>query len=298
MSQTVDAIRPRRSVLFMPGSNARALKKAKTLTADALILDLEDAVAPNAKETARGLVCAQVQAGGYGKREIVVRINDVSGPWGEDDLKAAVEAAPDAVLAPKVQSPRDVTRLNGMLDGLEAPEGMALWAMMETPASILHAQAIAATARDTRLAAFVMGTNDLSKELSCALTPGRAPLLTSLSMSLLAARAHGLAIIDGVFNNIQDTDGFIQECRQGEEFGFDGKTLIHPTQIEPCNRIFAPDPDEVAFARRVIKAFDAPENAGKGVLKIDGRMVERLHAEQGRRLVALADAIAEREHTE
>lgn len=295
MSQTAYAIRPRRSVLYMPGSNARALEKAKSLAADALILDLEDAVAPDAKETARGLVCAAVQAGGYGPREVVVRINDISGPWGEADLKAAAEAGPDAVLAPKVQSPGDVAHLSAMLDGLDAPEGMTLWAMMETPAAILHAEAIAATVRDTRLSAFVMGTNDLAKELLCALTPGRAPLLSALSLSVLAARAHGLAVIDGVFNNIQDTDGFIRECRQGAELGFDGKTLIHPTQIEPCNRIFAPDPDEVAFARRVIAAFDEPENAGKGVLKIEGRMVERLHAEQGRRLVAMADAIAARE---
>ncbi|MFP3942851.1 MAG: HpcH/HpaI aldolase/citrate lyase family protein [Alphaproteobacteria bacterium] len=288
-------MRPRRSVLYMPGSNQRALEKAKSLAADALILDLEDAVAPDAKETARGLVCAEVQARGYGPREVVVRVNDVSGPWGEADLKAVAEAGPHAVLVPKVQSADDVSRLSGMLNGLGAPEGMALWAMMETPAAILHAEAIAATAEDTRLRAFVMGTNDLAKELRCALTPGRAPLMTALSIPLLAARAHGLAIIDGVFNNIQDTDGFIQECRQGADFGFDGKTLIHPTQIEPCNRIFAPDPDEVAFARRVIAAFDEPENAGKGVLKVDGRMVERLHAEQGRRLVAMADAIASRE---
>jgi citrate lyase subunit beta / citryl-CoA lyase len=295
MSQTDSlTVRPRRSVLYMPGSNARALEKAQSLPADSLILDLEDAVAPDAKAQARGLVCEAVRSRAYGLREVVVRINDLSGPWGEADLRAVCEAGPHALLAPKVLSAEHVARLDTLLTRAGAPEEMALWVMMETPGAILHAGDIAAMAGKTRLAAFVSGTNDLAKELFCKLTPGRAPLLGALSAVLMAARAHGLAAIDGVFNNIQDTDGFIQECRQGAEFGYDGKTLIHPAQIEPCNQIFAPDPDEVAFARRVIAAFDEPGNADKGVLRIDGRMVERLHADQGRRLVALADAIAER----
>ncbi len=292
MSHTPQApVRPRRSVLYMPGSNARALEKAKSLPADALILDLEDAVAPDAKITARDQVCAAVKGGGYGKREIIIRINGLDTDWGADDLRAAVGAGPDAVLVPKVDGADDVRAADRMMGEAGASDGLALWAMMETPIAMLQAQDIASSATETRLAAFVMGTNDLLKDLGAQTTALRLPLLTGLSLSLLAGRAYGLAVIDGVYNGIRDMDGFIQSCRQGLEFGFDGKTLIHPSQVEPCNRIFTPERDAVAWARTIIAEFEKPENADKGVVQVEGRMVERLHAEQARRLVALADAI-------
>lgn len=290
-SVPIESVRPRRSVLYMPGSNARALEKAKTLPADAVILDLEDAVAPDAKTTARDQVCQAVRDGGYGKREVVVRINGLDTEWGADDLSAALAAQPDAVLIPKVDSAPIVRAASSIADQEGTPPSVTLWAMMETPLAMLRAEEIAETAKDTRLRAFVMGTNDLVKEVGSVQTQARLPLLTSLSLSLLAGRAYGLAVIDGVFNGIADQDGFVQVCRQGLEFGFDGKTLIHPSQVEPCNRIFSPDPSEVAWARVIIAEFEKPENQTKGVLKIEGRMVERLHAEQARRLVALADAI-------
>lgn len=286
-------VRPRRSVLYMPGSNARALEKAKTIPADALILDLEDAVAPDAKPEAREQVCAAVQQGGYGKREIVIRVNGLATEWGEDDLAAAAKAGPDAVLVPKVDSAGLVHKVESLLDKAGAPKTTAIWAMMETPLGILHAEEIAGAS--DRLTCFVMGTNDIAKELFCAHTEMRLPMMTSLGLCMLAARAFGLTILDGVYNDIKNTEGFEAVCRQGAELGMDGKTLIHPSQVEPCNRIFAPADDEVAFSRKVIAAFDEPANKGKGVLQIDGRMVELLHRDQAKRTVAIADAISELE---
>jgi citrate lyase subunit beta/citryl-CoA lyase len=280
-------IRPRRSVLYMPGSNARALEKAATLPADALILDLEDAVAPDAKDLARDQVCAAVRERRFGNREVVVRVNGLDTPWGHDDMAFAALAGPDAILVPKVNDAGDVEHAAQHLD--EAPD-CALWLMIETPQAIFNANAIAGA--DKRLACLVMGTNDLVKELRAQHTPTREPLLASLNLAVLAARAHGLVIVDGVFNDIADAAGFEAVCRQGRALGFDGKTLIHPSQIEPCNRIFAPDPDEVARARAILAAFEKPENKGKGAIALDGRMVELLHAEIARQTVALADAIA------
>ncbi|GGC50482.1 HpcH/HpaI aldolase/citrate lyase family protein [Chelatococcus reniformis] len=289
------AIRPRRSALYMPGSNARALEKAKTLPADALILDLEDAVAPDAKQAAREQVCAAVKAGGYGPREVIIRINGLDTPWGADDLAAAAVAGPDAILVPKVSSPAVLADVGSRLSG--APAGLAVWVMIETPAAMLNIAAIAAAARDraSRLACFVMGTNDLAKETRARLVPGRAPMLPWLSLALTAARAEGLDILDGVYNDIANLDGFKAECEQAGDFGFDGKTLIHPSQVEPANDIFSPPAEEVERARKIIAAFALPENAGKGVLSLDGRMVEILHAEIGKRIVAVADAIAARQ---
>ncbi len=291
----VPPIRPRRSVLYMPGSNARVIEKAKTLPADALILDLEDAVAPDAKAAARDQVCAAVREGRFGYRELAVRINGLETPWGLDDIEAVIEAAPDAILIPKVFSGQMVIAADKLLKDAGAAAATRLWAMIETPLAIMHAEEIASMATATRLECFVMGTNDLAKELLCAQTPERLPLLASLNWTLLAGRAYGLSVIDGVFNGIGDEAGFAASCRQGAAFGFDGKTLIHPTQIAPCNDAFSPPPEEVTWGRQIIAAFDEPENANKGVLKIDGKMVERLHAEAARRTVALADAIAARE---
>jgi len=288
-------IRPRRSVLYMPGSNARALEKAKTLPADALILDLEDAVAPDAKASARDQVCGAVKAGGYGPREVIIRANGLDTPWGRDDILAAAAANPDGILIPKVSNPETLLEVGKLL--ANAPDNIRVWAMVETPAAMLDIARISAAARDrsTRLACFVMGTNDLAKETRARFVPGRAPMLPWLSLALTAARAEGLDILDGVYNNISDMDGFRAECEQGRDFGFDGKTLIHPTQVEPANEIFAPPAAEVEWARKIIAAFQLPENAGKGVLSVDGKMVEILHAEMGKRVVAVADAIAARQ---
>ena len=283
--------RPRRSVLYMPGSNARALEKAKTLPADALILDLEDAVAPDAKAHARDQVCAAVKAGGYGKRELVIRINALDTPWGKDDLAAAVAAAPDAILLPKPGSGADIVAAADALKS--APEKTRLWAMIETPFAILNVQDIAAASRlsGTRLACFVMGTNDLVKETRADLSASRRPALYWLSATVTAARAYGLDVLDGVYNNFKDADGFRRECVHGRALGFDGKTLIHPDQVAVANEIFAPPEADVAWARKIIAAFDQPENKGKGVMTVEGRMVELLHAEIGRRTVAIAEAI-------
>jgi len=289
-------IRPRRSVLYMPGSNARALDKARTLPADAIILDLEDAVAPEAKELARRQVAEAVKAGGYGAREVIVRVNGPDTAWGEADLAAAVAAAPDAILVPKVSSPDMLVAIGSKLAGLGAPQRVRVWAMIETPQAILNVGAIAATAADpaTRLAAFVMGTNDLAKETGARLVPGRAPMLPWLMAALAAARAHGLAIVDGVYNELKDEAGFRAECEEGRDCGFDGKTLIHPNQIAVANDLFAPSAEEVARARSIIAAFAEPQNAGKGAISLDGRMVERMHADMAARTVALAEAIAAR----
>jgi citrate lyase subunit beta/citryl-CoA lyase len=286
-------VRPRRSVLYMPGSNARAMEKARTLPADVLILDLEDAVAPDAKETARDLVGTAVKARGFGRREVLIRINALDTPWGEGDLSAAISAGPDAVLVPKVSTPQDLERLAERFEALAAPLGLRLWVMMETPLAILNAAAIAAAARDkqTRLTAFVMGTNDLAKDTRARIVPGRAPMLPWLMTCIAAARSHDLAIVDGVYNDFSDAAGFERECNEARDMGFDGKTLIHPSQIEASNRAFSPGPQEVESARKIIAVFDRPENHGKGVVTVDGRMVERLHAEMARRVVAIAEAI-------
>jgi len=281
-------IRPRRSVLYMPGSNARALEKARTLPADALILDLEDAVAPDAKDLARAQVCDAVKAKGFGKREVIIRINGLSTPWGEADLAAAADAKPDAILVPKISSARELNAIEAKLGGADA--SIAVWAMVETPAAILNIAAIAAAGG--RLACFVMGTNDLIKEIRGQHTQDRMNLAAALSLSVLAARANGIAVIDGVYNDIQNAEGFKATCEQARAFGFDGKTLIHPSQVETCNAVFAPSAEEVEAARKLIAAFELPENMGKGAIKLDGRMVELLHAEIARGTVAMADAIA------
>jgi citrate lyase subunit beta/citryl-CoA lyase len=287
--------RPRRSVLYMPGSNARAMEKAREIPADALILDLEDAVAPDAKDEARAQVVAAVKAGGYGKREIAIRVNGLDTPWGTEDIKAAVAAKPDAILVPKINSAEDVARADAALTAAGASPTLQLWCMIETPLAILNIQSIAAKRQGTRMTLWVMGTNDIAKELRAAHTPDRVPMLASLGLSVIAARAYGLVILDGVYNDIKNEAGFAAICEQGRDMGFDGKTLIHPSQVLPCNTIFSPDPETVAFARKTIEAFELPENKGKGVLKVDGRMVEILHAEIAKRTVAIADAIAELE---
>ena len=292
MSET---IRPRRSVLYMPGSNARALEKAKSLDADALILDLEDAVAPDEKEMARDQVVDAVKTGGYGNRELIVRVNGASTPWGLADLEAVADAHPDAILIPKVSQAEDIYAVGRRLAELHAEAHVRIWAMMETPLAMLNAKEIAAASTGQygqRLAAFVMGTNDLAKDTRARLMPGRVPMLAWLSQSVAAARAFGLDIIDGVYNDIGDLDGFETECLQGRDLGMDGKTLIHPKQVAPCNAAFAPSDDEIDWARKIIAAFDDPDNQGKGAIKVEGRMVELLHAEMARRTVAISDAIA------
>jgi citrate lyase subunit beta/citryl-CoA lyase len=283
------AIRPRRSLLYMPGSNARALEKARALPADALILDLEDAVAPDAKEQARGQVCEAVSARVFGSREVVIRINALSTDWGNADLAAATEARPDAILLPKVSRVDDLGQADARISG----RGIALWAMIETPLAILNLASIAGAGG--LLACCVMGTNDLVKDMRGQHMRSRANLAPALALSVTAARANGLAVIDGVYNDIADLEGFRDACVQARAFGFDGKTLIHPSQLACCNEVFAPARDEVEAARKIIAAFDRPENSGKGAIALDGRMVERLHAEAARQTVALADAIAARE---
>ncbi len=288
------AFRPRRSVLYMPGSNARALEKAKTLPADGMILDLEDAVSPDAKVLAREQVAAAVKAGGFGNREIIIRVNGPDTEWGEADMKAACAAGPDAILVPKVNGPDDVMRADHALKSNGAPAHTALWIMMETPRAMLDALAIADAARGTRLSCFVMGTNDLAKETRASLVPGRGPMNAWLMACVAAARVANIDIIDGVFNTIADTDGFEHECQEARNRGFDGKTLIHPSQIEIANHAFGPSELEVEWARTILAAFELPENAGKGALQLDGKMVERLHADIARRTVAIAEAIAGR----
>ncbi|MGY5124989.1 HpcH/HpaI aldolase/citrate lyase family protein [Streptomyces nigrescens] len=288
-----DAIlRPRRSVLYMPGANERALEKAKSLPADALILDLEDAVAPDAKADARKRVAAAAASGEYGYREVTIRVNGPGTAWHADDLRAAAEAGPDAVVVPKVDSADTVREVERALEAAGAPDRTAIWAMVETPRAMLDARAVAAASE--RLTVLVMGTNDLAKELHAEHVPGRAPLLTGLSLALLAARDTGKAILDGVYNDVKNAEGFEAECVQGRQFGFDGKTLIHPSQVEPCNRAFAPSADQVAHAQKIIDAFDEATREGRGVVTVDGRMIENLHVEDARRILALAEAIAGR----
>ncbi len=290
------AIRPRRSVLYMPGSNERAIAKARTLPADAVILDLEDSVAPDAKEAARQVAAGALRVGGFGSREVVIRVNGPGTPWAADDLAAAIEAGPDAILLPKVSDPDAIAAVEAMLAAHNAPEHLRVWAMIETPLAILRLDALAAAAgrEGSRLACFVLGTNDLAKDTRTRMVPGRWPMLPWLATAVAAARAHGLDVLDGVFNDLGDAAGFRAECEQGRDLGFDGKTLIHPGQVAAANEAFAPAPAEVAAARAVLAAFERPENAGRGVISLDGRMVERLHAEMAARTVALADAIAAR----
>ena len=286
MSKTV---RPRRSVLYMPGANTRALEKARSLPADALIFDLEDAVAPDAKEAARTNVVLAAESRAYGKREIAIRCNGLATAWGEADIAAIATSGADAILVPKVESAAEVTHVVSLLDTAGAPSTMAVWAMMETPKGILRAEEIAGS--HPRLALFVMGTNDLVKDMRARHTPLRLPLLTALGLGMLAARAHGLAILDGVYNDIQDTEGFRAVCQQGLDMGFDGKTLIHPSQVEPCNEIFAPSQAELELAGKIVAAFRQAQAEGKGVVTVDGRMIENLHVEQAERALALAAAI-------
>ena len=289
------SVRPRRSVLYMPGSNARALEKAKALPADCLILDLEDAVAPDSKATARQQVADAVAARSFGSREVIVRINGLDTQWGADDLAAAVRARPDAILVPKVSSAAQLVAIGRHLTDLEAYQTIRVWAMMETPLAILNAAAIAAArSAATRLAAFVMGTNDLAKETRAQIIPGRTPMLPWLMTCVAAARAHAIDILDGVYNNLADMEGFARECQQAREMGFDGKTLIHPNQVAPCNAAFSPSEEEVTQARKIIAAFALPENRDKGVVQIDGRMVERMHADMAQHTVAIAEAIQAR----
>jgi citrate lyase subunit beta/citryl-CoA lyase len=289
--QEMNSARPRRSCLYMPGANAKALEKAKSLAADVLIFDLEDSVAPEAKEDARAQVAAAVKAGDYGKREIIVRVNGLSTPWGRDDIAAACACGPNGILAPKIESGAQVAELDAALTVAGLSKDAALWANIETPRAILNLADIAAAARTTRLACFVMGLNDLSKETRAQQRLGRAAFQVALSLAVMAARAEKLTAIDGVFNDIADTTGFEAECRQALEFGYDGKTLIHPSQIETANTVFAPSAEEVTRAQAIIAAFALPENAGKGVIKVDGRMTELLHLEEAKRVVAVAEAI-------
>ena len=290
------SIRPRRSVLYMPGTNARAIEKARTLPADAIVLDLEDSIAPEAKAAARDQVREATKAGGFGPREVVVRINGLDTEWWLADVDMIHDVRPDAVLVPKVSQPGTLENLAGRLMDIGADHKIRVWAMMETPLAMLNAGTIATVAHDTetRLSCLVMGTNDLAKEMRARTVPGRAPMLAWFATCIAAARAHGLDILDGPFNDLGNAEGFARECVQARDLGFDGKTLIHPNQIDACNTAFTPDADEVAQARRIIAAFDLPENHGKGVIALDGRMVERLHADMARRTVAIAEAIAAR----
>jgi citrate lyase subunit beta/citryl-CoA lyase len=287
-------IRPRRSVLYMPGANQRALEKARTLPADALILDLEDSVAPDAKPAARDNVCAAVKSKAYGARELVIRVNALETPWGTADMFAAAEAEPDAILVPKVSHPGDIVSAAKVLKAAGVPDKTRLWAMIETPLAILNLREIAATAADpaNRLACFVLGTNDLIKETRAELDGDRTAALFWLSATVTAARAYGIEVLDGVYNNFKDLDGCRREALAGKRLGMDGKTLIHPDQIAIANEVFAPSESEVAWARKIIAAFEQPEHKGKGAITLDGRMVELLHAEIARRTVAIAEAIA------
>ena len=277
----------------MPGSNARALEKGRSLPADGLILDLEDAVAPDAKELARGQVCEAVATGGYGRRELVIRTNGLDSPWGPDDLAVAATSGADAVLLPKVESAQMVADAIAALSAAGAPDTLDIWCMMETPIAMLRADEVAGA--DPRVACLVMGTSDLAKDLHAAHTRERLPMLTSLGLCLLAARAHGVAILDGVHLDLDDDEGFVYSCRQGVELGFDGKTLIHPKTIAAANQAFAPSDDEIAWSRKIIDAHAEAEAEGKGVVLVDGRLIENLHVEAARRQVAQAEAIAEME---
>lgn len=284
-----DTFRPRRSVLYLPASNERALEKAKSLPVDALILDLEDAVSPDAKVLAREQACAAARSGAYGRRELTVRVNGIGSQWHDDDLAAVSAAGPDAIVVPKVGSAAEVRALVAAMDAAGAPASTQLWAMVETPRAVLHAEEIASASE--RLTCLVLGTNDLNKELGAAFVAGRQPLLVGISLVLLAARSAGIAVLDGVYNDVKDADGFRAECRQGRELGFDGKTLIHPGQVQVCNEVFAPSADQVDDARAVIEAFEAAQAQGRGVATVGGRLIESLHVETAHKVLATAEAI-------
>src|ERR1700712_3050747 len=286
--------RPRRSLLFMPGSNARALEKARVLPADGIILDLEDSVAPDAKATARDQIGKAVAAGGFGKREIIIRINALDSPWWVDDVGMAGKAKPDGILVPKISTVDDLNAIADRLSDINADASIRVWAMIETARAVLDADKLAAAAKDSeiRLAGFVFGPNDISRETRIRMQPGRAAMIPMITHCVLAARAYGLDILDGPYSDFSNVEGFAQECAQARDLGFDGKTLIHPGQIVACNAIFTPPEEEVAEARKIIAAFERPENASRGAIQLDGRMVERLHADMASRTIALADAIA------
>jgi citrate lyase subunit beta/citryl-CoA lyase len=287
-------IRPRRSPLFMPGSNARALEKARNLPADVIILDLEDSVAPDAKGLARDQVAQAIAAKGFGKREVWVRTNSLDTSWWVDDTAMAGQAKPDGILVPKVSSVEDLKTIGDRLAAIHADPSIEVWAMIETARAVLDADKLAAASRDpkTRLAGFVFGPNDISRETRIRMQPGRAAMIPMMTHCILASRAYGLEIFDGPYSDFSNVDGFGQECTQGRDLGFDGKTLIHPGQIEACNVIFTPPEEEIAQARKIIAAFEQPENAARGAIRLDGQMVERLHADMARRTIAIADAIA------
>ncbi|MCJ2186163.1 HpcH/HpaI aldolase/citrate lyase family protein [Novosphingobium beihaiensis] len=284
--------RPRRSALYLPASNAKAIAKARTLPCDVVVLDLEDAVAPAMKAEARTAAIAAVEEGGFGHREVAIRANGIDTEWGADDLAAIAGSRADAVLVPKVSCTQDIGRYEEALE--KAPSTMQLWAMIETCEAVFNLKEIAAMAPASRLSLWIMGTNDLAKEMRAQLTPCRTPFLPFLSMAVAAARAHGVTILDGVCNEFRDLDVFEAEARQGLMFGFDGKSLIHPAQVEPCNAVFSPGEADLAWARAVIEAFGQPENQGKGAIRVEGKMAELLHLEQAKRLVAVAERIAER----
>lgn len=293
-------IRPRRSVLYMPGANLRALEKARTIPADTLILDLEDSVAPDSKPQARENVCAAVRSQEYGSRELVIRVNALETPWGSADLFAAAAAEPDAILVPKVSHPGDIVSAAKVLKAAGASEKVKLWAMIETPMAIINAKEIAATGIDpeNRMACLVLGTNDLLKESRARMSHDRFAVVPWLALTLVAARAYGLDVIDGVYNEFRDDVGFRAECEHGRTLGMDGKTLIHPSQVGPCNDIFSPTEEEVEWSRKIIVAFQLPGNDRKGVITVEGRMVERLHLVMAQRTVVIAEAIAEMGMTE
>jgi citrate lyase subunit beta/citryl-CoA lyase len=286
--------RPRRSLLFMPGSNARALEKARSLPADGIILDLEDSVAPEAKAAARDGIAQAIAAGGFGKREVLIRINALDSPWWIDDVTMAGKARPDGIVVPKISSVADLSAVADRLSDINAQMSIKVWAMIETARAVLHAEELAAASKDSemRLAGFVFGPNDISRETRIRMQPGRAAMLPMITHCVLATRLHGLEILDGPYSDIGNASGFAEECAQGRDLGFDGKTLIHPGQIDACNSIFTPPPEEVAQAQKIIAAFERPENAARGAIQLDGRMVERLHADMARRTIAMADAIA------
>jgi len=284
---------PRRSVLYMPGSNARALEKGRSLPADGLILDLEDAVAPDAKEIARRQIVEALQQGGYGKREIAVRVNALDSPWGKDDVKAMATSGADAILLPKVETAAMIHALEKLMDAAGAPKSMGIQCMMETPLGMLNAKEVAGAS--PRITCLVMGTSDLVKDLQAAHTPQRLPVLTSLGLCILAARAHGIAITDGVHLDLSDDEGFAAQCRQGKELGFDGKTLIHPKTIAKANEIFAPSEEEIDWSHKIIAAHAQASAEGQGVVVVDGKLIENLHVESAKRLVALSNAIKELE---
>jgi citrate lyase subunit beta/citryl-CoA lyase len=286
-----DTLRPRRSVLYMPGANERALDKARTLDADALILDLEDAVAPDAKAEARDRVCAAASSDGYGQREVTIRANSIGTPWHDDDIAAIATSGADAIVVPKINTRDEVQQVADALSASGAPATLTIWAMLETPLAVHNAAAIAA---HERLSVLVMGTNDLVKELHAEFVPGRAPLLTALSQCVLGARIAGKVILDGVYNDLSDEEGFTAECVQGRDLGFDGKTLIHPKQLEPANRAWAPTDEAVDRAQRVIAAYEEAEREGRGVATVDGKMIENLHVDQAHRTLAVHDAITAR----